>query len=286
MKKTALTIALAVALALPVQAGGIIVHDPIHTLVNQGNWLITEIKQGLQYEKQLEQYIAEHTTALKEVQQVENEIVQLERMGDPKAFGANLPGVGVITGMAQIYQQGKQDAEDWASFANPQTVKLTAEQVMGLYSNSLTGLTTSNGFHVPPAQGLIQFSLSDYNTAQGAQDSIDEVDCDEDFAYAGTRYGDCADEGGDSQSEVQKDQTMIDSLNGAIAGVEASIQQAVQTCQSAAAEERSRCESVRGGRDSAERQHAKRLCQTGNRHDWKAYRPATVTRRIGEEINP
>jgi hypothetical protein len=229
MKKTALTIALAVALALPVQAGGIIVHDPIHTLVNQGNWLITEIKQGLQYEKQLEQYIAEHTTALKEVQQVENEIVQLERMGDPKAFGANLPGVGVITGMAQIYQQGKQDAEDWASFANPQTVKLTAEQVMGLYSNSLTGLTTSNGFHVPPAQGLIQFSLSDYNTAQGAQDSIEKLIAAKTSLTQARDTAIAQMKAATSQSEVQKDHALIDSLNGAIAGVDGQIQQAVQT---------------------------------------------------------
>ena len=111
-------------------------------------------RQSQPTSSRLEQYIAEHTTALKEVQQVENEIVQLERMGDPKAYGANLPGVQVITGLAQIYQQGKQDAEDWATFANPQAVKLTAEQVMGLYSNSLTGLTTSGGFKIPPAQGL------------------------------------------------------------------------------------------------------------------------------------
>ena len=97
MKKSSLTLILVAALTLPAGAT-VVVHDPIHTLVNQGNWLITEIKQGLQYEKQLEQYIAEHTTALKEVQQVENEIVQLERMGDPKAYGANLPGIQVITG--------------------------------------------------------------------------------------------------------------------------------------------------------------------------------------------
>ena len=29
-------------------------------------------------------------------------------MGDPKAYGANLPGVQVITGLAQIYQQGSR----------------------------------------------------------------------------------------------------------------------------------------------------------------------------------
>jgi hypothetical protein len=94
MKRVVLTIFVVAMLARSTSAT-LIVHDPIHTLMNEGNWLITEIKQGLQYAKQLEQYIAEHTTALKEVQQVENEIVQLERMGDPKAFGANLPGVQV-----------------------------------------------------------------------------------------------------------------------------------------------------------------------------------------------
>jgi hypothetical protein len=114
MKRAVLTVFVLTMLARSASAT-VIVHDPIHTLMNEGNWLITEIKQGLEYEKQLEQYVAEHTTALKEVQQVENEIVQLERMGDPKAYGANLPGVQVITGLAQIYQQGKQDAEDWAA---------------------------------------------------------------------------------------------------------------------------------------------------------------------------
>jgi hypothetical protein len=225
MKKTSLTLIFFAALALPAGAT-LVVHDPIHTLVNQGNWLITEIKQGLQYEKQLEQAVNEKLTALKEVQQVENEIVQLERMGDPKAYGANLPGVQAITGLAQIYQAGKQDVEDWASFANPQAAKLTAEQIMGLYSNSLNGLTTSGGFHIPPAQGLIQFSTSNYNVAQTTIDKIDPLTQQKlqltqarDTAIAQMKAA-------PSQSEAQKEQAIIDSLNGAIADVNASIQQA------------------------------------------------------------
>lgn len=228
MKKSSLTLILVAALTLPAGAT-VVVHDPIHTLVNQGNWLITEIKQGLQYEKQLEQYIAEHTTALKEVQQVENEIVQLERMGDPKAYGANLPGVQVITGLAQIYQQGKQDVEDVASFANPQAAKVTAEQIMGLYDQSLNGLTTSGGFHIPPAQGLIQFSTSNYNVAQTTIDKITPLTQQKlqltqarDSAIAMMKAA-------SDQSAVQKQQAIISSLNGAIADVDASIQQAVQS---------------------------------------------------------
>ena len=181
------------------------------------------------YIKQTEQYIAEHTTALKEIQQVENEIVQLERMGDPKAYGANLPGVQVITGLAQIYQQGKQDAEDWAAFANPQAVKLTAEQVMGLYSNSLTGLTTSGGFKIPPAQGLIQFSLSDYNVATGAQDSITKLIATKTALTQARDAAMAQVKAGGTDAEIQKLGATINSLNGAIADVDASIQQAVAT---------------------------------------------------------
>jgi hypothetical protein len=150
-------------------------------------------------------------------------------MGDPKAFGANLPGVQVITGLAQIYQQGKQDAEDWAAFANPNSIKLTAEQVMGLYSNSLTGLTTSGGFKIPPAQGLIQFSLSDYNVATGAQDSITKLIATKTALTQARDAAMAQVKAGGTDAEIQKLGATINSLNGAIAGVDASIQQAVAT---------------------------------------------------------
>jgi hypothetical protein len=228
MKRAVLTLFFVTMVARSASAT-LVVHDPIHTLMNEGNWIITEIKQSMQYVKQCDQWVQEHTTALKEVQQVENEIVMLERMGDPKAFGANLPGVQVITGLAAIYQQGKQDAEDWAAFANPKSIKLTAEQVMGVYSNSLTGLTTSGGFKVPPAQGLIQFSLSDYNVANGAQDSVTRLIATK-TALTQARDAALAQvAAGGTDAEVQKLGVTVNSLNGAIAGVDASIQQAVAT---------------------------------------------------------
>ncbi len=114
-----------------------------------------------------------------------------------KPYGANLPGVQVITGLAQIYQQGKQDVEDWASFANPQAVKLTAEQVMGLYSNSLNGLTTSGGFKIPPAQGLIQFSLATTTWRKPRLTRSDpKLTQQKTAAHPGARLCDCSDEGG------------------------------------------------------------------------------------------
>src|SRR5580704_1458505 len=187
---------------------------------------ITQLKQFL---KETQQTIDQDTIVLKEIAQVENQIVQLERMGDPKAYGANLPGVQVITGLAQIYQQGKQDAEDWAAFANPNSIKLTAEQVMGLYNNSLTGLTTSGGLKIPPAQGLIQFSLSDYNVATGAQDSITKLIATKTALTQARDTAMAQVATGGTDAEIQKLGATINSLNGAIAGVDASIQQAVAT---------------------------------------------------------
>lgn len=228
MKKIILTLALCAALALRAGAVYPVYDAPLH-IQTLGDQIANYAKATAAYIKQTQQYIVEHTTALKEIQQVENEIVQLERMGDPKAYGMSLPGVGVITGLAQIYQQGKQDAEDWASFANPQAAKVTAEQIMGLYNQSLTGMTTSGGFHVPPAQGLIQFSTSNYNVASGAQDSITKMIATKTDLTKARDTAIAQMKAASDQSEVQKDQAIISSLNGAIAGVDASIQQAVQT---------------------------------------------------------
>ena len=225
MKKIICTLVLCAALALPAGAVYPVYDAPLH-IQTLGDQIVNYAKATAAYIKQTEQYIAEHTTALKEIQQVENEIVQLERMGDPKAYGMNLPGVGVITGLAQIYQQGRQDVEDVASFVNPQAAKVTAEQIMGLYDQSLNGLTTSGGFYIPPEQGLIQFSTSNYNVAQTTIDKIDPLTQQKLQLTQARDAAIAAMKAASDQSEVQKDQAIITSLNGALADVDASIQQA------------------------------------------------------------
>jgi hypothetical protein len=225
MRKLVAVLIVCCALALPAHAGGILVHDPIHTVVNQTNWLISEIKQGAAYVLQTEQYVQEKLTALKEVEQVENEIIQLERMGDPKTLTAQLPGVRVITNLAVIYQTGKQDAEDWAGFVNPQNLKITAQEVMGIYNQN--GWGSQSGFHASPAQGLVQFSLSDYNTANGAQDSITKLIQKKTDLIAARDSALAAAQAGSTDAEVQKLNITVQTLNASIAAVDAQIQQAV-----------------------------------------------------------
>ena len=115
-------------------------------------------KASAAYVKQVQQEIDEHTTMLKEIQQVENELLQLERMGDPKAIGFNLPGVSNITTLAAIYQQSQRDVADIAAFANPQSLKVTWQQIQSLYGQpAWGGFTSAGGLRVGAATSLINF---------------------------------------------------------------------------------------------------------------------------------
>jgi hypothetical protein len=206
----------------------LVVHDPIHTAMNQVNWALTEAKQGLQYIEQQETRLAGQLTALRELQQVENEWLQLEYMGDPRAIGAALPGISNITTLAAIYQQGIRDVNDIRAFTNPQSFKITAEQIEGLYGqNQWNGFASANGSRIAPAMSLINFSAANYNVANNTQQRLAtlnakklELTQQRDAAIAQLKAA-------SDQSAVQKQSAIIVALNGAIADVNASIAQAV-----------------------------------------------------------
>jgi hypothetical protein len=226
MKRAWLTLMVVAVLTLPARATDI-VHDPIHTAVNQVNWVITEVRQGLQYVEQQATTLNTHLTALRELQQVENEVLELERMGDPKAIGASLPGVSNITTLAQIYQQGIRDVNDIRAFTNPQSFKITAEQIESLYGQPWNGFTSANGSHVAPAMSLINFDAANYNVANNTQQTLATLNQKK---LALTQQRDAAiaqlQAAGD-QSAVMKQSAIIAALNGAIADTNASIAQAI-----------------------------------------------------------
>jgi hypothetical protein len=187
-------------------------------------------KASAAYVKQVQQEIDEHTTMLKEIQQVENELLQLERMGDPKAIGFNLPGVSNITTLAAIYQQSQRDVADIAAFANPQSLKVTWQQIQSLYGQpAWGGFTSAGGLRVGAATSLINFYASDYNVASTTQSTIAalnqkklELTQQRDQAIKQLQAA-------SDQSAVQKQTAVINPLNGAIADVNAHIAQAVHS---------------------------------------------------------
>jgi hypothetical protein len=215
------------ALVFPAVATTIVYDPALHTqtLTDQ---IANYAKATAAYIKQVQQEVDEHTTMLKEIQQVENELMMITRMGDPKAYGFNLPGVSNITTLAAIYQQAQRDAADIAGFSNPQSLKISWEQIQSHYGQpAWSGFTSATGFRVVPATSLINFYASNYNVASSTQERIAALN---EKKLELTQQRDQAIkqlQSASDQSAVQKQTAIIQALNGAIADVNAQVAQAV-----------------------------------------------------------
>jgi hypothetical protein len=231
VRKAALLVLGLAGMSVEAMASGVeLVYDPALHTQTWADQIANYTKQCAQYLKQCDQWIEEHTTALKEIQQVENEALQLERMGDPKSYGMGLPGVSNITTLVAIYGQAQKDFSDITGMANPQNLKVGWQQIQSMYGqNSWNGFDTAGGWHVGPATGLINFYASNYNVGYSTQQTIQQLNVKK---LELTKQRDAAIaqmQSASDQSAVQKQQAIITALNGAIADVNGSIAQAVAT---------------------------------------------------------
>jgi hypothetical protein len=182
--------------------------------------------QAKQYLEQVQQTIDQNTIVFKEIQQVENELLQLERMGDPRAFGLNMPGVANIQLLLQMYQQAQKDVADIAAFANPASAKFTVETILSQYGiTSFKDWTSPMGVKIGAVTNLIQFNQSAYNVAVTTQQKIQTLTQQKQSLtqQRDTAISQLASAG--DQSQIMKQQALITSLNSAIAQVDAQIQQ-------------------------------------------------------------
>jgi hypothetical protein len=231
VRKAALLVLALAGMSVEAMASGVeLVYDPALHAQTWADQIANYTKQCAQYLKQCDQWIEEHTTALKEIQQVENEVLQLERMGDPKSYGMGLPGVSNITTLVAIYGQAQKDFSDITGMANPQNLKIGWQQIQSMYGqNSWNGFDTAGGWHVGPATGLINFYASNYNVGYSTQQTIQQLNAKK---LELTQQRDAAIaqmQSASDQSAVQKQQAIIAALNGAIADVNGSIAQAIST---------------------------------------------------------
>jgi hypothetical protein len=231
VRKAALLVLALAGMSVEAMASGVeLVYDPALHTQTWADQIANYTKQCAQYLKQCDQWIEEHTTALKEIQQVENEVLQLERMGDPKSYGMGLPGVSNITALVSIYGQAQKDFSDITGMANPQNLKVGWQQIQSMYGqNSWNGFDTAGGWHVGPATGLINFYASNYNVGYSTQQTIQQLNAKK---LELTQQRDAAIaqmQSASDQSAVQKQQAIITALNGAIADVNGSIAQAIST---------------------------------------------------------
>jgi hypothetical protein len=157
--------------AIPVKAV-IPVSDYVLTLQSELNSIKGYILQGYQYVKEGETAINTQLTALRELQQVENEILELARMGDPKML-ITLPGISNIMTLAQIYQQFQQDVRDLTALANPANVTVAYQQILQQYGlTSFNGFTSGWGIKTSVPNFMIQFDQSSYDVSYAASQKI------------------------------------------------------------------------------------------------------------------
>jgi hypothetical protein len=200
------------------------VVDYAGNIQNEINDVAAYIRQGMQY-------VEEHTTALKEIQQVENEIVQLQRMGNPSSL-MQLPGVSNIQTLAQIIQNFKTQVAQLETLVNPNTAVTTANQVLQAYGQPLyNGFTTMNGSKLSPNTSMIQFSASNYNTISAVQTNVQTLQAKKQSLSQQRDQAISAMQSASDQSTVQKQSGIIAALNGAITDVNAAITQAAQAGQ-------------------------------------------------------
>jgi flagellar biosynthesis chaperone FliJ len=217
----ALSLALGLALLGSITAHGtMIVYDPINhvqavtsEIVNFGKWAESEIQEA--------------ETQLNTLNTYENELLQLERMGDPKTLTANLPGVSNLQTLSQIYAQANKDVADWSAYVNPQSWKLTANQILSIYRQpALTTFSASNGVRVGTAQSLFQFQTANYNTAAGAQQTVATLNQKLQTLTQQLAAATSAMQSATTQSRVQKYQATISALHASIDATRAALQEA------------------------------------------------------------
>src|SRR5208282_1182638 len=197
-----------------------IVYDPI----NHGTNIANEITNLVQW---TETEVHAAATDLQTLNTYEQEVLQAERMGDPRTLTANLPGIQNLQTLSEIYSQAQKDVADWSAYVNPQSWKMTADQILAIYGQpGLTMFTASNGVRVGTAQSLFQFQVSDYNTAYGAQQTVSRLNQQLQTQTQQLAQATSAMQAATTQSEVQKYQATISALHASIDAVKAALAQA------------------------------------------------------------
>jgi DNA repair exonuclease SbcCD ATPase subunit len=216
-----------------------LVYDPVNHMQN----LVDEVANMVKWAAT---QVSAAQTQLNTLNSYEQTVLQVERMGDPKALTANLPGVSNLQTLAQIYAQANKDITDWSAYVNPKSWQMTTNQILSLYQQpALTTFTASNGVRVGTAQSLVQFQTANYNTAASAQQRVATLNQQLQTLTQQLAAATSGMQSATTQAQVQKYQASISALHASIDATKAALQEAefsqqLQTQQNNAAQQISR----------------------------------------------
>lgn len=219
MKRLATT---AMILALSMSAKAVY---PVYDAPNFGQNVLNYLKAAESYVKDVQIEVNTNMTALHEVTQIENEILELERMGDPSVL-INLPGVQQIALLGQIYQQAQIDVAKISSFVTADGLQNNCDSIMSAYGfGRWGGFTSGWGVRYYANSPILRFNTSDYNADSTVQARITtlmnqkaSLTQQRDAAINGLQ-------GATDDTTKQSYAAQITALNGAIADLNQTINQ-------------------------------------------------------------
>jgi hypothetical protein len=179
-------------------------------------------KYAAEYAKQVEQYSLQ-------LNQYEQQLLSVARYGTPAAL-RDLPAIRNIEELSQIYGAYRQDIVDIQQLANPNNAKTTFNQILSEYQQpNWQGWKTSGGIPISPGISSFQFPTTNYNIADSVATKIQELmekkktlQSQRDSALSSLQNATDA-------SQVAKYHALITGLNGALADINAHIQQVSET---------------------------------------------------------
>jgi hypothetical protein len=184
---------------------GLTIQDAAHEVVNLAKWVKTEVDAA--------------QTQLNTLNTYENTVLQVARMGDPAAL-RSLPGVSTVAELYQIYGQLSRDYVSTHALLNPQRYRNDMNYILSAFQlPQWNGFNNSNGLPVLPAQGLFQFSTGAWNVANNSLEQLKVLDEQRQKLQQQRDQALSSLQAATTQSDVQKYQAVLDSLNGAIAEV-------------------------------------------------------------------
>ena len=199
----------------------------VSEVINYANWAAQEANTA--------------ATELNTLRSYEQQVIQLARMGDPAAL-AQLTGVNQVTQLYRDYAMISADIVQMQNATNPLGFQSQFNSILATYKQpNWQGVITYGGGQFLPAAGSYQFATANYNAARTAQQTITSLTQERQLLQTQRDSALRSLQAATTQSDVQKWNAVLQTLNASMTHIDAEIQQVIeqaklQQAQNAAAQ--------------------------------------------------
>jgi hypothetical protein len=186
----------------------------ISEVINYANWAAQEANTA--------------ATELNTLRSYEQQVIQLARMGDPAAL-AQLTGVNQVTQLYRDYAMISADIGQMQNATNPLGFQSQFNSILATYKQpNWQGVITYGGGQFLPAAGSYQFATANYNAARTAQQTITSLTQERQSLQTQRDSALRSLQAATTQSDVQKWNAVLQTLNASMTHVDAEIQQVIE----------------------------------------------------------